>query len=62
MDGAEEDPYVVVSADERFFVVNQSGRTIMTCADSGSANHYADLLNSAFESGFRAGRRSQAAD
>jgi len=62
MDETDEVPYVVVHADGRFRIVDQSGRTIMTCRDRGSAEHYAELLISAFESGLRAGRRRQASD
>jgi hypothetical protein len=62
MDDAEKPPYVVMCVDDRFQVINQSGRTIMSCSDRDSAEHYADLLNSAFDAGFRACRRQIAPD
>ena len=51
-------PYQVVTQQHAATVVNRSGRTIVTCHNELSAQHYAELLNSAYENGYKAGYKA----
>ena len=45
-----------VSVDNALYlVVNKAKRTILECRDEGSAQHYATLLNQAYEVGYKQG-------
>ena len=54
---SEVDQYGVVDREGKFEVHSPSGQTIMVCADRASASHYADLLQRAFEVGYKKGLR-----
>ena len=41
--------------DGKFLVLNGTDRTVMTCHDVHSANHYLTLLNDAFKAGYKSG-------
>jgi len=49
--------YAVLEHDQRFEICNASLRVVMVCGDRGSAEHYALLLNEAYESGYKTGFR-----
>lgn len=49
--------YTVHEQDKCFEVCATSGRTILVCADEGSASHYASLLNEAHRAGYKLGYR-----
>ena len=49
--------YTVQERNARFEVCTASGRTILVCADEGSAAHYASLLNEAHRAGYKLGYR-----
>lgn len=55
--------FVVSRSEDGFRVLRDNGRTVMVCADEGSARQYAALLNEAygigFKQGFRAARRGE---
>jgi hypothetical protein len=51
-------PYAVHDEDGRFTVAGDAGRAVMVCSDRRSAEHYALLLNAAFEAGYKAGFRA----
>ena len=58
MENAKRDKaYTLLEHDQRFEVRNASSRVIMVCGDKGSAEHYALLLNEAFELGYKMGFR-----
>ncbi len=60
MPADKEDPqlaYTVHQHNARFEVCAASGRTILVCADEGSAAHYAALLNEAHRAGYKLGYR-----
>ncbi|KPJ90353.1 MAG: hypothetical protein AMJ53_13810 [Gammaproteobacteria bacterium SG8_11] len=50
--------YQVVKQQDSFAVVDPSHRTIITCQNELNAQHYAQLLNSAYESGYKAGYKA----
>ena len=52
--------YFVAVENELYRVVNQSKRTILECRDEGSAQHYATLLNQAYEVGYKQGYTDKA--
>ncbi|HEV2331432.1 MAG TPA: hypothetical protein VGY56_21830 [Verrucomicrobiae bacterium] len=54
-----EPPYRTQSTDRNVQVVDETGRVVLNCGDSASAEQYAVLLNQAFQRGFKAGSRSQ---
>lgn len=48
--------YKIKKTDEdKFLVLNGTDRTVMTCQDMHSANHYLTLLNDAFKAGYKSG-------
>ena len=49
--------YVIDERDDEYRVVDVSGRTLLVCRDAHSAEHYAALMNQAFEVGYKAGYR-----
>lgn len=53
-----ESPYRAESDENRFRVVDESGRVELECGSLASAEHYAALLNQAFQRGFKAGYRA----
>lgn len=52
-----EPPYRVEQADESWVVKDTGGRIILSYRDSGSAQHYAVLMNNAFAQGVKAANR-----
>lgn len=54
--------YATEESDGRYAVVDGAGRTVLACSDRMSAGHYADLMNQAFESGYKTGYRDASAD
>lgn len=54
----EQEAYEVVQEDAGFRVRDETGMSIMTCRDRGSAEHYASLLNRAYRKGYKAGYRA----
>lgn len=53
-------PYrVVVDAESgKYHVTDLDDRTILSCRDSPSAEHYATLMTTAYELGYKAGYRA----
>jgi len=56
--------YRVSQHDNAFCVIAPSGRTLITSPSAPTAEHYADLLNKAYQNGYKAGFKAakQAAD
>jgi hypothetical protein len=50
--------YKVVKQEDAFCVMDPNQRTIVTCQTELNAQHYAQLLNSAYESGYQAGYKA----
>lgn len=57
-DETESPPYHVEPDGEGFQVVNESGRQMVACANCDNAEHYAALLNQAYQHGYKAGYRA----
>jgi hypothetical protein len=57
MDNDESVTYRITAHDGRYRLVNAEGNTLLECQDEASARHYAELMNKAWRSGFRAGYR-----
>ena len=57
MDSSDVEKYRVVGHSDKFEVRAPSGQTIMVCTDKASASHYADLLQRAFDVGYKQGFR-----
>ena len=55
-------PYVVRERNGKFEVADRAGQTCFVCSDAHSAGHYANILNRAFESGYKAGYRQAKED
>lgn len=53
-----EQPYQVSEESGKFDVLDPSGRSIMTCRDAPSAEHYAVLLSQAYKHGYQDGYRA----
>ncbi len=53
-----ETVYSVELVGDQYEVHRNTGRVILSCRDEGSAQHYAVLLNQAFDAGFKAGFRA----
>lgn len=54
----DQPAYHTVAADDRFEVRATSGKCMVVCRDRTNAEHYAVILNEAWQAGFRQGRRS----
>jgi len=54
---ADEDAYTIKQQDQSFVIQDDSGRTIVTARDRGSAETYAVLLNEAYRKGYKDGYR-----
>ena len=52
-----EKQYRVEEVDGLYRVNSTSGQTILELQNAPSAHHYADLLNKAFNAGYKAGYR-----
>jgi len=50
-----EKTYRVLFDNDRYHVTNEFNRVILECRDEGSAQHYATLLNQAYELGYKKG-------
>ena len=50
--------YSVKFVTDHFEVNNATGRVIMSCSDEHSAQHYAVMLNQAFDAGYKSGYRA----
>ena len=50
-----EKAYRVLFDSEKYNVTNEFNRVILECRDEGSAQHYATLLNQAYELGYKKG-------
>ena len=58
----DQSAYACVEADGRFEVRAESGKCIVVCAGRHNAEHYAALLNEAWQAGYRQGYRSAKRD
>ena len=47
--------YRVISAEDKFQVIDNKQQTIIECRDETNAHHYAVLLNKAYASGYKTG-------
>ncbi|MDH3349943.1 MAG: hypothetical protein OEM60_05080 [Gammaproteobacteria bacterium] len=56
---AKHAPFDVIEKGHKFVVRNDVGRTVMVCTDQPSALHYAQLMNAAFDAGYKKGRRER---
>ena len=56
--------YSILQQNNAYCVTDPTGRTLITCPSAPTAEHYADLLNKAYQNGYRAGYKAakQAAD
>ena len=50
-----EKAYRVFCDSDKYNVTNEFNRIILECRDEGSAQHYATLLNQAYELGYKKG-------
>ncbi|MGD8591982.1 MAG: hypothetical protein PVF82_04075 [Gammaproteobacteria bacterium] len=50
--------YQVVKQQDVYAVVDSSKRTAVTCQNQLNAQHYAELLNKAYQRGYKAGYKS----
>jgi hypothetical protein len=57
MPDLELPPYRVNARDGCFEVLDRSNKPVMTCRDEGSATNYVDLLNQAYQRGYKNGYR-----
>jgi len=57
MSDDDRKPYRAVEKNDRWSVVDGSGRMICACGDERNARHYETLLNQAHDRGYRAGYR-----
>ena len=55
--GDDEQVYRVYEDESGFRVMDDNGQTVVTCRDKRSAEHYATLLQRAYNKGYRAGFR-----
>lgn len=51
-------PYQVIEQQNGYTVVDSSRRTIISCQNELNARHYAELLNKAYERGYKAGYKT----
>ncbi len=58
MDNDELVAYRIDAHEGRYRLLDVEGSTLLECQDETSARHYADLMNKAWRSGFRAGYRT----
>ncbi|MEE4376046.1 MAG: hypothetical protein V2J55_00840 [Candidatus Competibacteraceae bacterium] len=60
---SSEEAYFVEEHADRWDVVSPAGYVAITCRDRHSADHYAELMNTAYrvgyKAGYRAGKRSE---
>lgn len=56
--GDDERLYRVYEDESGFRVMDESGQTIVTCRDKRSAEHYASILQRAYNTGYRYGFRA----
>ncbi len=56
--GDDDRLYRVYEDDSGFRVVDDSDQTIVTCRDKRSAEHYATILQRAYNQGYRIGFRA----
>ncbi len=50
-----ETAYRVHHGGDKYKITNEFDRVILECRDQGSAQHYATLLNQAYELGYKKG-------
>lgn len=55
----EHKAYSVNTSENGFDVISVSGQKILTCTGRSSAEHYALLLNTAFEAGYKKALRDK---
>ena len=55
IDDTDTAPYAVFEKDGRYSVATGADSAVMICSDRRSAEHYAQLLNAAFNAGYKAG-------
>jgi hypothetical protein len=53
-----EQIYQVVKQQNAYTVADSSNRTVVTCHNELNAQHYAELLNKAYERGYKAGYKA----
>ncbi|MEM9056433.1 MAG: hypothetical protein AAGD86_03085 [Pseudomonadota bacterium] len=59
---SDETPYTCKAADGRFEVRSASGICVVVCNDRHNAEHYATLLNAAWQAGYKRGYRDASTD
>ena len=62
MSDEELSPFWMNKNDTQFQVVDDSDRTWLETSNAATAEHYVDLLNKAFKSGFKKGVRKARLD
>ena len=62
MSDEEQSPFWMNQNDTQFQVVDDSDRTWLETSNAATAEHYVDLLNKAFKSGFKKGFRKARVD
>jgi hypothetical protein len=55
---SDTNPFRTEQQGDRYRVEDGTGRCMLECRDRASADHYVDLLNKAYASGYRAGYRA----
>jgi hypothetical protein len=50
--------YQVVKQSDSYAVVDSGGGSVVTCQNELNAHHYAELLNRAYDRGFKAGYKT----
>lgn len=54
----ESSPYQVQAQDGSYRVVDAAGNTVCNCGTMDNAQHYAALMNQAYQRGYKAGYRA----
>ena len=57
MNAADENPYSAKQQNEMFVVQDDSGKTMVTSRDKGTADNFVVLLNEAYRRGYKTGYR-----
>lgn len=56
---SENSAYLVVSINERYEVQSPTGVNVMVCTNQSSAQHYADILSTAYNAGYKQALRDK---
>ncbi len=58
MSDDETKPYTLAQRDDRYAVLNSRGESVLESRDRTTIEHYIDLMNRAYFSGYKAGYRA----